>query len=86
MFVDANTPTVRKKIKKLSKQEPYESRIVWRDLTEAMARGDSETAAEAKYTVSMYIVYTSIVEIVCMVSLTAVQNRCIYVCVYVLYV
>ena len=52
MFVDANTPTVRKKIKKLSKQEPYESRIVWRDLTEAMARGDSETAAEAKHTVS----------------------------------
>ena len=52
MFIDANTPTIRKKIKKLSKQEPYESRIVWRDLTEAMARGDSETAAEAKHTVS----------------------------------
>ena len=51
MFIDASSPTVRKKIKKLSKQEPYESRIVWRELTEALARGDSTTAAEAKHTV-----------------------------------
>ena len=55
MFVDAYAPTIRKKIKKLSKQEAYESRVVWRDLTEAMARGDSETAAEAKHTVSTYM-------------------------------
>ena len=52
MFVDASTPTVRKKIRKLPMQESYESRIVWRDLTEAMARGDSEAAVEAKHIVS----------------------------------
>ena len=51
VFVDANAPTIRKKIKKLSKQEPYESRVVWRDLTEAIARDDSEAAGEAKHTV-----------------------------------
>ena len=51
VFVDADAPTIRKKIKKLSKQEPYESRVVWKDLTEAMARGDSEAAGEAKHTV-----------------------------------
>lgn len=51
VFVDADAPTIRKKIKKLSKQEPYESRVVWRDLNEAMARGDSEAAGEAKHTV-----------------------------------
>ena len=55
MFVDTNNPNIRKKIKKLSKQEAYESRVVWRDLTKAMARGDSETAAEAKYTVRTYM-------------------------------
>ena len=50
-FVDAYAPTIRKKIKKLSKQEAYESRVVWRDLTEAMARDDSEAAGEAKHIV-----------------------------------
>ena len=51
VFVDANAPTIRKKIRKLSKQEPHESRVVWRDLTEAIARGDSEGAADTKHAV-----------------------------------
>ena len=56
VFVDADAPTIRKKIKKLSKQEPYESRVVWRNLTEAMARDDSEAAGEAKHTVRPSVV------------------------------
>ena len=51
MFVDANSPVIRKKIKKLSKQEPFESRVVWRHLTEALAREESEAAGEAKHAV-----------------------------------
>ena len=55
VFVDANTPVIRKKIKKLSNQEPYESRVVWQHLTEALERDDSENAAEAKHAVSTTI-------------------------------
>ena len=51
--------TIRKKIKKLDKQEPYESRVVWRHLTESLERGDKEAAAEAKHTVrSMVYAHT----------------------------
>ena len=47
-----NTPTIRKKIKKLHKMEVDESRWIWRDVTEALGRKDVETATEAKHTVS----------------------------------
>lgn len=51
MFIDANAPVIRKKIKKFTKQEPYESRVVWKHLTEALEKQDSEAAAEAKHAV-----------------------------------
>ena len=54
VFVDADSPIIRKKIKKLSKQEPFESRVVWRELTESLARDDSEAAGEAKHAVSRF--------------------------------
>ncbi len=45
-------PTIRKKVKKFALQDPHESRIVWRHLTEALEREDSEAASEAKHEVS----------------------------------
>ena len=44
-------PTIRKKVKKFSSQEPCESRIVWRHLTSALERDDSEAASRAKHEV-----------------------------------
>ena len=68
VFVDASNPTIRKKIKKQDKQEPYESRVVWRHLTESLERGDKEAAAEAKHTVrSMVYAHT---QYTCTVSYT----------------
>ena len=53
VFVDTlNTPTIRKKIKKLPKMEERESRRIWRDVTEALGRKDVEAATDAKHTVS----------------------------------
>ena len=47
-------PTIRKKVKKFSLQEPYESRVIWRHLTAALEREDSEAASIAKHEVSGY--------------------------------
>jgi len=53
VFVDTlNTPTIRKKLKKLSSQDPGESRRRWQHVTEALRRQDIEAATEAKHTVS----------------------------------
>ena len=47
-----NTPTIRKKLKKLSAQDPEESRKRWQFVTEALLNRDVEAATEAKHTVS----------------------------------
>lgn len=50
-----NTPTLRKKLLKLSAQEPGDSRRRWHDVTEALKRGDIDAASEAKHIVSLRI-------------------------------
>lgn len=53
VFMDTiNTPTVRKKLLKLSAQDPLESRRLWQHVTEALSKGDVDTAAKAKHIVS----------------------------------
>ena len=53
IFMDTiNTPTVRKKLLKLSAQDPGESRRLWQHVTEALGKGDVDTAAQAKHVVS----------------------------------
>jgi hypothetical protein len=47
-----NTPTIRKKLRKLSAQDPGESRRRWQFVTEALVNRDVEAATEAKHTVS----------------------------------
>ena len=47
-----NTPTVRKKLLKLSAQDPGESGRLWQHVTEALSKGDVDTAAQAKHVVS----------------------------------
>lgn len=49
-----NTPTVRKKLLRLSAQDPEASRRRWQHVTEALARGDIDTASQAKYIVSLH--------------------------------
>ena len=44
-------PTIRKKVQKFSLQQDFESRVVWRHVTEAIQREDSEAAAIAKHEV-----------------------------------
>ena len=53
MFVDTiNTPTVKKKLQKLSAQDPGESRRRWQHVTEALFKKDIEEATDAKHAVS----------------------------------
>lgn len=47
-----NTPTVRKKLLKLSAQDRGESRRLWQHVTEALSKGDVDTASKAKHIVS----------------------------------
>jgi len=50
VFIDTlNTPTIRKKLKRLSAQDPEESRSRWQHVTEALRRQDIEAATEAKH-------------------------------------
>ena len=52
-FIDVRlTPTIRKKVRKISLQEKYESRVVWRNVTMALEKEDSEAATAAKRKVS----------------------------------
>ena len=47
-----NTPTIRKKLRKLPSQDPVESRRRWQFVTEALIKRDVEAATEAKHAVS----------------------------------
>lgn len=47
-----NTPTYRKKLRRLSAQDPCESRKRWKDVTTALRRRDVEKATDAKHAVS----------------------------------
>ena len=56
VFIDTlNTPTIRKKLKRLSAQDPGESRSRWQHVTEALRRQDIEAATEAKHVVSKQV-------------------------------
>lgn len=46
-----NTPTIRKKLKTLSAQDPGESRRRWQYVTEALLQKDVDAATEAKHAV-----------------------------------
>ena len=46
-----NTPTVRKKLLKVSAQDPGESRRRWRHVTEALWKKDIDAATDAKHAV-----------------------------------
>lgn len=53
VFIDTLTiPTFKKKLKKLSAQDPGESRRRWHAVTEALWKKDVDTATEAKHEVS----------------------------------
>ena len=47
-----NTPTYRKKLKRLSAQDPKESRRRWQYVTEALRNKNVEAATDAKHAVS----------------------------------
>ena len=49
-----NTPTIRKKLRRLSAQDPGESRNRWQHVTEALRRQDIDAATEAKHVVSCH--------------------------------
>ena len=52
VFIDTlNTPTYRKKLKKLSVQDPAESRSCWQHVTRALRVPDVEAATDAKHLV-----------------------------------
>ena len=46
-----NTPTVPKKLRRLSAQDPGESRRRWHLVTEALKKRDMEAASDAKHLV-----------------------------------
>ena len=46
-----NTPTVKKKILKVSAQDPGESRRRWQHVTRALLNKDIEAATDAKHAV-----------------------------------
>ena len=46
-----NTPTIRKKLKTISAQDPGESRRRWQHVTEALWNRDVDAATDAKHAV-----------------------------------
>ena len=57
VFVDTlTTPTIRKKFKKIEKQELNESKRMWMKLTEALRNEDINSATDAKHEVIMGVV------------------------------
>lgn len=55
-FVDVLAlPTIRKKIQKLSAQDPGESRRRWIKVTRALAKGDEQEATDAKHEVCVCV-------------------------------
>lgn len=52
VYLDIRTiPRIRKKILKFSLQEENESRVVWKFVTQALEREDTEAASTAKHEV-----------------------------------
>ena len=49
-----NTPTVKKKLLKLSAQDPGESRRRWQHVSDALMSRDIEEASDAKHAVSTF--------------------------------
>ena len=49
-----NTPTYKKKLHRLSAQDPGESRSRWQHVTKALREKDIEAATDAKHAVSRY--------------------------------
>lgn len=47
-----NTPTYKKKLHRLSAQDPGESRHKWQHVTKALREKDVEAATDAKHAVS----------------------------------
>ena len=53
-FVDTiHLPQLKRKIQKLAAQDPGESKRRWIKVTEALAKGDEEAAADAKHEVGV---------------------------------
>lgn len=48
-----NMPTIRKKFKKMERQEPIESKRRWHRVTEALKSNDIEAATDAKHEVGV---------------------------------
>ena len=46
-------PTIRKKFKKMERQEPIESKRRWHRVTEALKSNDIEAATDAKHEVGV---------------------------------
>ena len=60
MFLDTvNTPTIPKKLRRLSAQDPGESRRRWHLVTEALKKRDMEAASDAKHMVGNLIFLTN---------------------------
>ena len=56
VFVDTvHLPQLRRKIQKLSAQDPGESKRRWIKVTEALAKGDEQEAADAKHEVGVVV-------------------------------
>jgi len=55
-----NTPTIPKKLRRLSAQDPGESRRRWHLVTEALKKRDMEAASDAKHLVRNLIMLTGI--------------------------
>ena len=58
-----NTPTIRKKLKILSAQDPGESRRRWQHVTEALLKKDVDAATEAKHAVRLHNVCRPFLEL-----------------------
>ncbi len=53
VFMDTiNTPTYKKKLRRLSSQDPGESRKRWQHVTKALRERDVDAATDAKHAVS----------------------------------
>ena len=49
VFVDTkHMPVMKKKVKPIDKQEAYDSRRLWRDVTKALKEKDTEAATDGK--------------------------------------
>lgn len=50
VFVDTRTiPIIKKKVKSIAEQEPFESRRLWKDVTRALKMQNTELATTEKF-------------------------------------